>query len=150
MYQLVDTLYARHTGANGSNILWGFDKDATQYISDKDGIYGNSLWTKRVQSLAGGKFKETDYMDSDVQDQSWYKRPGTDTVYYNYKVVYDDATSASLNRLVTGSAHRTRLTITTNQLHISREYSRLISSPTDYSLHSRLMVTSQYITTSCL
>lgn len=113
MYQLVDTLYARHTGANGSNILWGFDKDATQYISDKDGIYGNSLWTKRVQSLAGGKFKETDYMDSDVQDQSWYKRPGTDTVYYNYKVVYDDATSASLNRLVTGSAHRTRLTITT-------------------------------------
>ena len=113
MYQLVDTLYARHTGANGSNILWGFDKDATQYISDKDGIYGNSLWTKRVQSLAGGKFKETDYMDSDVQNQSWYKRPGTDTVYYNYKVVYDDATSASLNRLVTGSAHRTRLTITT-------------------------------------
>ena len=113
MYQLVDTLYARHTGANGSNILWGFDKDATQYISDKDGIYGNSLWTKRVQSLAGGKFKETDYMDSDIQDQSWYKRPGADTVYYNYKVVYDDATSASLNRLVTGSAHRTRLTITT-------------------------------------
>jgi len=52
-------------------------------------------------------------MDSDVQDQSWYKRPGADTVYYNYKVVYDDATSASLNRLVTGSAHRTRLTITT-------------------------------------
>ena len=58
-------------------------------------------------------------MDSDVQDQSWYKRPGTDTVYYNYKVVYDDATSASLNRLVTGSAHRTRLTITTKTSYIS-------------------------------
>ncbi len=111
MYKLVNNIYTRYTGTDGSNILWGFNNNATQYISDKDGKYGNSLWTMRAQSLYDGNVLETDMLDSEAQKQGWYSKPGTDTVYYNYKVVWDDQTSASINKFIAGSAHRARLTV---------------------------------------
>ena len=112
MYELVGTLYARHNGANGSNVLWGFNNEATQYISDVDGKFGNSLWTMYVPANSQNGSGIQNILDSDAQKKSWYKGTNGGTVYYNYKVVWDDLTSASINKLVSGSSHRTRLTVT--------------------------------------
>ena len=112
MYSLVGSLYTRHNSQSGSNVLWGFNSKSTQYISDKDGKYGNSLWTMYVPADSQNGSGIQDLLDSDAQKKAWYKGTSDGTIYYNYKQVWDDVTCASVNRLVTGSAHRTRLTIT--------------------------------------
>lgn len=112
MYSLVGSLYTRHNSQSGSNVLWGFNSKSTQYISDKDGKYGNSLWTMYVPADSQNGSGIQDLLDSDAQKKAWYKGTSDGTIYYNYKLVWDDVTCASVNRLVTGSAHRTRLTVT--------------------------------------
>lgn len=112
MYSLVGSLYTRHNSQSGSNVLWGFNSKSTQYISDKDGKYGNSLWTMYVPADSQNGSGIQDLLDSDAQKKAWYKETSDGTIYYNYKLVWDDVTCASVNRLVTGSAHRTRLTVT--------------------------------------
>lgn len=113
MYTLVGNLYTRHNNAeSGSNVLWGFNNKAAQYISDQDGKYGNGLWTMYVPANSQNGSGIQDILDSEAQKKNWYKGTSGGTVYYNYKVVWDDITSASVNKLVTGSAHRTRLTVT--------------------------------------
>lgn len=112
MYSLVGSLYTRHNSQSGSNVLWGFNSKSTQYISDKDGKYGNSLWTMYVPADSQNGSGIQDLLDSDAQKKAWYKETSDGTIYYNYKLVWDDVTCALVNRLVTGSAHRTRLTVT--------------------------------------
>lgn len=112
MYSLVGSLYTRHNSQSSSNVLWGFNSKSTQYISDKDGKYGNSLWTMYVPADSQNGSGIQDLLDSDAQKKAWYKETSDGTIYYNYKLVWDDVTCASVNRLVTGSAHRTRLTVT--------------------------------------
>ena len=112
MYSLVGSLYTRHNSQSGSNVLWGFNSKSTQYISDKDGKYGNSLWTMYVPADSQNGSGIQDLLDSDAQKKAWYKGTSDGKIYYNYKLVWDDVTCASVNRLVTGSAHRTRLTVT--------------------------------------
>lgn len=112
MYSLVGSLYTRHNSQSGSNVLWGFNSKSTQYISDKDGKYGNSLWTMYVPADSQNGSGIQNLLDSDAQKKAWYKGTSDGKIYYNYKLVWDDVTCASVNRLVTGSAHRTRLTVT--------------------------------------
>ncbi len=101
MYDLLEAIKTRATGASGSNVIWGFDASDTQMVENADGDYGDTLYTYNTGA-------NQSMLDADAQGQGWYN--DEDTIK-NYAVVFSDDTSVELNDLVTGSNQRTRLTI---------------------------------------
>jgi hypothetical protein len=112
MYTLLGNIYARKEGKNSYNVLWGFDSSDTQYISDADSVYGTSLYTMR---------NNKSYTDEKAQTYSWYESPSaSDTVLYNYKQVFSDLGNTEINKLVSGSKTRARLTTITEPVTYSQ------------------------------
>lgn len=108
MYKLVGNIYTKYTGANGSNIWWGFNPDksaSTKMISNTDEEYGKTNYTYyRKENKV--------YLDDDAQGYDWYTTGSEIDVIKKYAVVLNDDYSDTLNKLVNNSKTRTRLTIT--------------------------------------
>lgn len=105
--RIYDLIAAINAKSDSSNVLWGFDPDATQKIENTDQTYGNTLYTLRYASQGD---KAVSYLTSNAETQSWYETEND--VIKSYATVFTDTASEEINNLINQSSQRVRLTVT--------------------------------------
>jgi hypothetical protein len=107
MYKLLGVINTAKATSN--SILWGIDTSDTTRIDNTDGTYGATLYTVRH----AGTSSEKVYLDTQVQNQSWYTQNEAGSIKC-YATVFSDDVNTKINNLVNSSNARTRLTVTTS------------------------------------